>query len=234
METIKDQMIMIDDAYTSKLPAFKLGIIKAKVKCNPSTPELITQMNQLFEKISKNSKVEDISKYPEIMAGRAAYRAFGKDPTKYRLSAEKLLRRIIKGEGLDSINNIVDLSNILSLAFKCPVGTFDYTKLKGDIILRAGQTGESFLSLGNQDLNIEGFPIFADATGPFGSTTSDSARTSVDLQTTTILLAIFGFEANFDLIGAMALANQLIIDYAEGEILISEILLPKNKLQLHE
>lgn len=232
MENNKNQMIAIDEAYNEKLPAFKLGIIKANVTCMPSSGNLINHMNQLFDKVSKSSKVEDISKYPEIVAGRAAYRAFGKDPTKYRLSAEKLLRRIIKGEGLDTINNIVDLSNILSLSFKCPVGTFDYTKIKGDIILRAGMIGESYLSLGNQELNIEGLPIFADDEGPFGSTTSDSARTSVDPGTKTILLTVFGFEDSFDFAGAMQLANQLIIDYADGEILISEMLMPKNKLQL--
>jgi DNA/RNA-binding domain of Phe-tRNA-synthetase-like protein len=232
MENTKDQMIAIDEAYTEKLPAFKLGIIKANVTCMPSSENLITHMNQLFEKVSKTAKVEDISKYPEIVAGRAAYRAFGKDPTKYRLSAEKLLRRIIKGEGLDTINNIVDLSNILSLSYKCPVGTFDYSKIDGDVILRAGMTGESYLSLGNQELNIEGLPIFADNEGPFGSTTSDSARTSVDPNTKTILLTVFGFEDGFDFTGAMQLANQLIIDYADGEILISEMLMPKNKLQL--
>ncbi len=232
MDSYDNQIIAIDDGYTDKLPAFKLGIIKANVKCMPASQDLMNQMNQLFEQIAKTSKVENISKYPEIVAGRAAYRAFGKDPTKYRLSAEKLLRRIIKGEGLEPINNIVDLSNILSLSYKCPVGTFDYEKLNGDIILRAGISGESFLSLGNQELNIEGFPIFADATGPFGSTTSDSARTSVDLNTKTILLTIFGFEENFDFTGAMKLAEQLIVDYAEGQIVISEMLYPKNRLQL--
>jgi len=232
MDNSKDLIIAIDAAYTDKLPTFKLGIIKANVSCMPSSENLIMAMNQLFEQVSKTAKVEDISKYPEIAAGRAAYRAFGKDPTKYRLSAEKLLRRIVKGEGLDTINNIVDLSNILSLSYKCPVGTFDYTKINGDVILRAGQSGESYQSLGNQELNIEGLPIFADTSGPFGSTTSDSARTSVDIDTQTILLTIFGFEDSFDFDGAMKLANQLIIDYAEGEILISEMLMPKNKLQL--
>lgn len=226
------QWIKIDEAYTEKLPAFKLAIIKAKVSCELSSEGLKAEMNALFNKVASSSKVEDISKYPEIIAGRGAYRAFGKDPTKYRISAEKLLRRIIKGEGLDSINNIVDLSNVLSLSFKCPVGTFDYHKLNGNIVLRAGQTGESFLSLGNQELNIEGLPIFSDLNGPFGSTTSDSARTSVDLSTKTILLTIFGFEETFDFQGAMALATRLILEHAKGEILLCELLEPKKELQI--
>ncbi|HAS73070.1 MAG TPA: hypothetical protein DCS67_02880 [Clostridiales bacterium UBA8960] len=224
--------ILIDPAYTEKCPEFKLGIIKANVSCSASGDALIGEMQALFENVSKQSKVEEISKYPEIVAGRAAYRAFGKDPTKYRLSAEKLLRRIIKGEGLDSINNIVDLSNMLSLSYRCPVGTFDYAKIKGDVILRAGEKGESFLSLGNQELNIEGLPIFADEVGPFGSTTSDSARTSVDLNTNTILLTVFGFESQFDFEAAMAYATRLITEFAGGEILFAETLHPKKELQM--
>lgn len=224
--------IFIDPAYSEKLPAFKLGIIKANVKCSASEEALKVEMTDLFDKVSKQSKVEDISKYPEIVAGRAAYRAYGKDPTKYRLSAEKLLRRIIKGEGLDSIINIVDLSNMLSLSFKCPVGTFDYDKLEGDVILRAGLKGESFLSLGNSELNIEGFPIFADAVGPFGSTTSDSARTSVDLNTKTILLTVFGFEDGFDFEAAFEYVTRLIKEHAGGEILMCETLHPKKELQM--
>jgi len=227
-----EQLIKIDENYTDKLPSFKLAVIKADVTCFNSGKELLDEMETLFHHIGKTSKVEDISKYPEIVAGRAAYRAFGKDPTKYRLSAEKLLRRIIKGEGLESINNIVDLSNILSLSFKCPVGTFDFNKLEGDVVLRAGQNGESYLSLGNQALNLEGFPIFSDENGPFGSTTSDSAKTSVDLSTRTILLTIFGFEESFDFEGAIEMAERLIVKHADGKVVLRGILEAKKELQI--
>lgn len=226
------QNLMIESTYHEKLPLLKLGVIKAKVHSEASSEALLAEMNQLFSQIAKSIKVEDISKLPEITAGRAAYRAFGKDPTKYRISAEKLLRRIVKGEGLDPINNVVDLSNILSLSFRCPVGTFDYDKINGQVALKAGATGETFFSLGNQALNIEGFPVFYDEEGPFGSTTSDSARTAVDLNTKTILMTIFGFHDGFDFEGAMLLAERLIVTYAQGEVILSEVLTGKKQLQI--
>ena len=167
------------------------------------------QMRQLFSK-TMELKVESISQLPEIVAGRSAYRAFGKDPTKYRLSAEKLIRRIVKGEGLDAINNIVDLSNLLSITFRAPIGTFDADQVNGDITLRAGKESETFLSLGNQNLNVQGLPVFSDDIGPFGSTTSDSARSSVRLETKRIILTIFGFNEDFDMSGALDFAENLI------------------------
>ncbi|GAB6106833.1 B3/B4 domain-containing protein [Fusibacter bizertensis] len=225
-------MIKIDKNYTDKLPDFKLGIIVAKVVTEDSSAQLLEEMYQLFESLKETLKVDQISQLKEIQAGRLAYRAFGKDPTRYRLSAEKLLRRILKGEGLDSINNVVDLSNLISLKYHCPVGTYDYEKISDDVILRAGEKGETYLSLGNQELNLEGFPIFADKMGPFGSTTSDSSRTNVDQNTKLILLSIFGFENQFDFVSALSDARALIESHAKGEILISEMLVPKKELQL--
>lgn len=220
---------MIESEYMDKLPHFKLGIIEADVTCQTSTETLRNQMNQLFEEIS-HLKVEAISQMPEISAGRMAYRALGKDPTKYRLSAEKLLRRIVKGEGLDAINNIVDLSNMISIQYRAPIGTFDATKLSGDILLHAGREGQSYLSLGNQTLNIQGLPVFSDDLGPFGSTTSDSGRSCVDLETQHIVLTIFGFDAGFDMHAALDYAEALIKDHAMGQITLRTILEDKKRL----
>lgn len=229
---MSEKKIVIDQAYTEKLPDFKLGIIVAKVVTEKSKTPLLEVMNQLFTSLKETLKVEQISQLKEIKAGRQAYRAFGKDPTKYRLSAEKLLRRILKDEGLEPINNVVDLSNVISLKFHCPVGTFDYEKISGSVVLRAGENGESYLSLGNQSLNLEGFPVFSDGIGAFGSTTSDSARTNVDKDTKMILLSIFGFEDQFDFDKAIAYAHELIQTHANGEIVFSQMLEPKKELQL--
>ncbi len=222
---------ILDADYMCKLPFFKLGVIEANVTCDVSSDLLNEAMQQLFDKTSQ-LKVESISQLDEIVAGRLAYRAFGKDPTKYRLSAEKLLRRIVKGEGLDSINNIVDLSNLLSITYRAPIGTFDADKLLGDITLRAGIENESFLSLGNQNLNIQGLPVFSDDLGPFGSTTSDSGRSCVSFDTKRIILTIFGFNESFDMSGALDFAEHLIKEHAMGEI-TGRILL-EDKKRLHK
>lgn len=226
MKTLK-----IDPSYTEKITGFKLGILVADVITTSDDERLKTYMFTAFEALQKSMKVDQISQLEPIKAGRAAYRAFGKDPTRYRLSCEKLLRRILKGEGLDFINNIVDLSNLISMTQVCPVGTFDYDKLGEDIILRAGREGESYLSLGNQELNLAGLPIFSDENGPFGSTTSDSSKTNVELKTEKIVMSLFGFDETFDLSGALNDAEQLLIDYASAKIYCKEIVDAKKELQ---
>lgn len=226
MKTIK-----IDPAYTEKITNFKLGILVADVATTSDNERLKTHMLMTFDSLQKTMKVDQISQLDPIKAGRSAYRAFGKDPTRYRLSCEKLLRRILKGEGLDFINNIVDISNLISLTKVCPVGTFDYDKLGDEITLRAGQEGESYLSLGNQELNLSGLPIFSDENGPFGSTTSDSSRTNVELKTNKIVMSLFGFDDKFDLKGALDAAEQLLLDFADAKILCKEIVDAKKELQ---
>ncbi|OJV63967.1 MAG: hypothetical protein BGO41_06855 [Clostridiales bacterium 38-18] len=223
--------LKIDSAYTEKLHGFKLGILVADVITTEDNESLKVHMLKSFEAIQNSMKVDQISQLDPIKAGRGAYRAFGKDPTRYRLSCEKLLRRILKGEGLDFINNIVDISNLISLTQVCPVGTFDYDKLGNDIILRAGRDGETYLSLGNQELNLAGLPIFSDENGPFGSTTSDSSKTNVELKTNKIVMSLFGFEEHYDLTGALGEAEQLLINFASAKIHCKEIVDAKKVLQ---
>ena len=52
---------------------------------------------------------------------------------------------------------------------------------------------ESYTGIGRGEIKIAGLPVFADALGPFGSTTSDSERTMVRLETTRILMVVICF-----------------------------------------
>ncbi|MBZ5528121.1 MAG: hypothetical protein LAN71_09510 [Acidobacteriia bacterium] len=58
---------------------------------------------------------------------------------------------------------------------------------------RAGRAGETYKGIGKYDLNLESLPLFADAQGPHGSPTSDSERTMVTAQTTSVLAVIISF-----------------------------------------
>ncbi len=81
-----------------------------------------------FVKISKEKhEVKDIASFYNIEASRKAYRACGKDPTRYRLSSESLLRRVLKGKGLYKVNNIVDINNLLSLKYHYSIGPMIWT-----------------------------------------------------------------------------------------------------------
>jgi len=130
---------------------------------------------------------------PQIEMTRRAYKALGKDPARYRGSAEALLRRVVAGKGLPQINVVVDIINLVSVESRLPVGLYDAAHLRGDVVFRAGGTGETYKGIGKYDLNLEGLPLFADDQGPHGSATSDSERTMVTAKTEGILAVIVSF-----------------------------------------
>ena len=69
------------------------------------------------------------------------------------------------------------------------MGVFDADRIKPPVYFRAGRKGETYQGVGRDVLNLEGFPLLADAEGPFGSSVSDSVRTRVTESTTRILWA---------------------------------------------
>ena len=127
----------------------------------------------------------------EIAAVRTMYKRVGLDPTKTRPSSEALLRRVRRGDQLPRINSMVDVCNWCSLEFQLPYGLYDAARLNGDVELRLGRDGEAYPGIRKDDVHVDGRITLADATGPFGNPTSDSARTMVTSATTRALLVVF-------------------------------------------
>jgi DNA/RNA-binding domain of Phe-tRNA-synthetase-like protein len=152
-----------------------------------------------------------------IMATRAAYKALGKDPARYRGSAEALLRRVIAGKGLPRINNVVDVINYVSVESRLPVGLYDLAHVEGDIVFRAGRARETYKGIGKYDLNLEGLPVFCDALGPHGSPTSDSERTMVTETTKRIVVIIISFGGAGGLERWAERLSEQLQQYASGE-----------------
>ena len=132
-----------------------------------------------------------VSPPAESAAVRAMYRKVGIDPTKTRPSSEALLRRVRKGDALPRINSAVDIVNWCSLEFQLPYGLYDAAKIVGAVTMRRGLDGEKYAGIRKDDVNVGGRITVADAIGPFGNPTSDSARTMVTPETTELLVVIY-------------------------------------------
>jgi DNA/RNA-binding domain of Phe-tRNA-synthetase-like protein len=130
---------------------------------------------------------------PRILATRAGYKALGKDPARYRGSAEALLRRLLSGKSFPQINAVVDIINLVSVESRLPIGLYDLDNVKGSIVFRAGRSGETYKGIGKYHLNLEDLPVFADEAGPHGSPTSDSERTMVTPATTRVAAILISF-----------------------------------------
>ena len=128
----------------------------------------------------------------EITAAvRTMYKQVGIDPTKTRPSSEALLRRVRKGDELPRINSLVDIINWCSLETQLPYGVYDLDRIEGDVELRLGRDGEEYAGIRKDTVHVGGRLTLADAQGPFGNPTSDSARTMVTTETTRALVVIF-------------------------------------------
>ena len=128
----------------------------------------------------------------DAAAVRTMYKRVGLDPTKTRPSSEALLRRIRKGDSLPRINSMVDVCNWCSLEFQLPYGLYDLAHVEGEHVeMRLGREGESYAGIRKDDVRVGGRITLADARGPFGNPTSDSARTMVTPATTRALVVVF-------------------------------------------
>ena len=170
-----------------------MGWLTAGVKTGPSPEELLGEMKARALEIERLPFPRSVLESPQIEMTRRAYKALGKDPARYRGSAEALLRRVVAGKGLPQINAVVDIINLVSLESRLPVGLYDTAHVRGVVVFRAGRAGETYKGIGKYDLNLEGLPLFADDQGPHGSATSDSERTMVTSKTEGILAVIVSF-----------------------------------------
>ncbi|MBT3382333.1 MAG: hypothetical protein HN778_18120 [Prolixibacteraceae bacterium] len=210
------QNITISLELKNKVPGLELSCIECDVQFQQKNEVLWSEIQQKIVEISANIKIEQISKISTISASRKAYKACGKDPARYRLSAEALLRRVIKRKELYQVNNVVDLLNLVSISTGFSIGGYDVEKINGDVVFGIGEKEEPYSGIGRGELNIEFLPVFRDNLGAFGSPTSDSVRTSVSKQTKRFCMIIIDYSSSSQLKKATELASGLLEKYANA------------------
>jgi len=208
--------LRIDGALKAKCPKTALGCVSAEVEAPASPPPLIAELKNCEQAILRLPEPRAVLESPQILATRAAYKALGKDPARYRGSAEALLRRVIAGKGPPQINAVVDIINLISVESRLPIGLYDLAHVQGEIVFRAGRAGETYKGIGKYDLNLEGLPVFCDALGPHGSPTSDSERTMVTSETKRVLAVIISFGGKEGLDRWTQRMSDLLAKYASG------------------
>jgi DNA/RNA-binding domain of Phe-tRNA-synthetase-like protein len=215
--------VSIDEALRRKCGRTALACVTAQVVARRSPEELTAKMRERVQQILRLPFARGVLESPQIVATRAGYKALGKDPARYRGSAEALLRRVVAGKGLPEINAVVDAINLVSVESRLPIGLYDLAHVSGDIVFRAGRAGETYHGIGKFDLNLEGLPVFCDAFGPHGSPTSDSERTMVTSETTEVLAVIISFGGPEGLERWMLRLAELLQRYASGNVLEQRI-----------
>ena len=194
-----DVTVAYDPLFAAAVPAARTLLIEADVTNAPTSESQRAEIDALAASIAARYSLPEINTIPAIAATRAAYKACGKDPNRYRPSQEQLMRRIVRGLGLYNVNALVDAGNQLSLITGCSVGCFDADRVDGPVItLGIGRAGEPYQGIGRGELNIEGLPVFRDATGGIGTPTSDNERTKLTPGTRRLLVTVHLFDPGAD------------------------------------
>lgn len=210
------QNVEISEELAELVPSLRLSCIECDVEQEEQNEELWDEIVAKINLLNETLKVEDISSIPAITASRKAYKACGKDPARYRLSAEALLRRVVNRNELYQVNNVVDCLNLVSISTGFSIGGYDASKINGSAVFGIGEKDEPYEGIGRGELNIEFMPVFRDETGAFGTPTSDSVRTSVTENTTRFLMIIIDYGSEALLDEATHLAEKLLKKYARA------------------
>jgi DNA/RNA-binding domain of Phe-tRNA-synthetase-like protein len=127
---------------------------------------------------------DTLADIPQIAALRSMVKAGGLDPSRYRPSAEAILRRVLKGQDLYRINNVVDAVNMLSIQYLVPVCVHAHHGSRYSV--RLGTGGEFYTGIMGKKEKLDKRILLCDIEGPCGNPHADSARTKVTNRTTSV------------------------------------------------
>ena len=209
--------ISVSKEIRERRPKYRGAAVYSEVKNSAYNEALWQEIAHFTEHLQATETVDSIKQQAAIVATREAYRACGKDPSRYRPSAEALRRRLLRGLELYRIDTLVDLVNLVSLRTGYSIGGFDADKIVGtELCLGIGKKEEEFEGIGRGVLNIECMPVVRDAMGGIGTPTSDHERTKMDIGTTHILVIINGYSGSEGLQEAAEMTIDLLTRYASA------------------
>jgi DNA/RNA-binding domain of Phe-tRNA-synthetase-like protein len=123
------------------------GIIRS-VQITKENPGLESLKKEIIGEIRSRFTLDSVKDDPIFRAYRDFFWGVGVDPTKTRPASEALVRRVLSGGKLPTINTAVDAYNLSSAVTGIPIAAFDAGTLSGGLTMRFAGEGEQFLGIG--------------------------------------------------------------------------------------
>lgn len=192
--------VSIDPALYAVYPEIRLGCLRFTAEVKAPDERFWAEMEETYlPQVRAAIEGRSWSEIPGIRGSRLMYKAFGRNPGRYRVSSEALIRRVRRSDPLYRINSVVDVNNLISVQSGLSVGSYDLEKVQGSIIMRRGAAGETYSGIGKDAIDLEDLLVLTDELGAFGSSMSDSTRSMVTLESRDILVVLHCFENDLDL-----------------------------------
>lgn len=142
-------MLSIQPELKQRFPGLQVLVCRVDgVKVEREKAELQRFKEEIVEEIKRTYDLATVKDTPIFRAYRDFFWSIGIDPTKNRPAAEALIRRILAGKPLPTINTLVDAYNLASIKSCISIGAFDAGRLRGDLVLRFARKGEEFTGIG--------------------------------------------------------------------------------------
>ncbi|MBK2403731.1 hypothetical protein GTU75_04860 [Erysipelothrix rhusiopathiae] len=165
------KQFIISDDFWSLFPDACFGIVLAhnvrNKDINPESMNAITKFLEASHHDAHKYLTEDVLSQNDVIAvWRDAYQKF-KTKKGARVSIEALLKRVSKGNGVGSINPLVDIYNGISLTYGLPCGGEDIDTFVGSLQLIKTQGDDHFIALGDlePDNTLPGEIAYVDDVG---------------------------------------------------------------------
>ena len=192
--------VSIDPALYAVYPEIRLGCLRFTAEVKAPDERFWAEMEETYlPQVRAAIEGRSWSEIPGIRGSRLMYKAFGRNPGRYRVSSEALIRRVRRSDPLYRINSVVDVNNLISVQSGLSVGSYDLEKVQGSIVMRRGAAGETYSGIGKDAIDLEDLLVLTDELGAFGSSMSDSTRSMVTLESRDILVVLHCFENDLDL-----------------------------------
>lgn len=163
---------VIEDSFWDIFPDAALGVVVAKgIKpvgevSEGEAQEISALLKAANESANQYLTSNVISENAPVKVWRDAYSKF-KTKKGARCSIENLLKRVLKGNPVGSINPVVDIYNAISLKYVVPMGGEDIDSFEGDLRLDVTNGGDAFCGLGEEkdEPTLEGEVCYRDDAG---------------------------------------------------------------------
>ena len=225
----------IDPAMIGLFPNVKIGLLViTNVDNQKVTTEISSLLRQAEQAIREKYTTEQLTTLPKIADWREAYRKFGFKPSSHRSSIEALLRRILQGKELPSINPLVDLYNLISIKHLLPAGGDDLEQAEGNIALTIAEGTEHFVMLGSDKPEEikKGEVIYRDEKEVLCRSWNyrECDKTKITETTKTVCLVLEGLEhtSKEEILSALSELRTLISHYCQGNF--QEFFIDKGQL----
>ncbi len=139
----------IDHRVTSDFPGLQVVTVGLEgLSVANRRPELDALKASLESRLREQHAADALKDEPSVRAYRDFFWSLGIDPTKIRPASEALVRKVVRGRPLPTINTAVDALNVASIETNVAFAAFDLDLLTGDLTLRYASAGERFLGIG--------------------------------------------------------------------------------------